>query len=520
MTKIEKIERTILMGAMALAILARFWTLDLPETGWRQSTTAYMAYRMAQESPPDLLHPKVPYRGDKDVRVSELPIYPYLVALVYKAMGTPECVPAARLVSLLFYLGAAYYLFLLVRMLIGVRIALYSAFVYLILPLGFYYSREIHYDVMLIFFCHAFFYYGLRFFESRRWGYFVASTLAGTVAFLMKPPYCFYFGLPLAAWALYPREQNRIKTLFLLAALFVLPLLAAWGFNEYRVALEGTTQQSFVFAQKWTNESEVHHFFGRWEERIDPEKWRILLRWVVFTVFTPLGLVAALLFFIRRWESVSARSHCTLWAFFAGIGLYLLLMFHMMASGHDYYSLPLLFPAAVIWGVFLDALATAFGERAASWPGLGRMLVVVSVLVASAFWIMSYFGYLTADWQVVEVGRVIREKTDPDDLVLSIAKGRWTGATDSRTLYQAKRRGWAIWFDDLTRENLESYKQAGARFATLVIPTDFETKEPVPDYLAVHETDQSDVKNPAGQKIATLYFLDLASAPSNQKTTP
>ncbi|MFH0879220.1 MAG: glycosyltransferase family 39 protein, partial [Lentisphaerota bacterium] len=190
MSKLSPLERTIIFAFIGFGLAVRLahltGPLDMPD--WRQSTTAYMAYRMAQESPPDILHPKVVYRGSRDVRISEFPFYSFVVALVYKMMGTAESLPAARLVTLAFFLGSAFFLFRIVKLLLGHRTAWYVMAVYFCLPLALFYSRAVHYDIALIFFSHAFLFFALQFYCTGRWRYFVWSTTSATMAFLMKAP--------------------------------------------------------------------------------------------------------------------------------------------------------------------------------------------------------------------------------------------------------------------------------------------------------------------------------------------
>ncbi|MBN2564028.1 MAG: glycosyltransferase family 39 protein [Phycisphaerae bacterium] len=461
-----------ILGSLAFRLTKLTGPLDSPE--WRQATTAYMAYRMAAESPPELFHPKVVYRGPQDVRISEFPIYSFLVALAYKAMGVEESLPAARTVSLLFYLGAAWYLFRIVERVLDRRTALLTTAVYFLLPLGIVYSRAVHYDICLVFFSHAFCWYAMRFFDTRRAVFFIVSTLMGTMAFLMKAPYAFYFGLPLAVFALYPRENRTLRTLLLLGGLFVLPLASAWGFNEYRIAVERSGQQGILQPQTWTHTSSISWFFGDLAMRLRTNLWKGIILRALYLVLTPFGLFAAALAPFRPWPAEKRFGAGFVLALTAGVGCYVLLVFYMVAT-HSYYSLPLLVPAAILIGISLESLATSFGKAEYSGAGVARLAVTLILLtlgVAQGLRRGSHiYGvpFFHVDWQRIRAGEVIAAHTEKDDVVFVTSKHRSMGETDPEVLYHAKRRGWGRNLDDMNAERLAAFIQGGASHAALLL---------------------------------------------------
>lgn len=514
MKGIDRLERWTLLAFLVAAAGARLVMLGgaLDEPSWRPSTTAYMAYRMAQESPPDILHPKVVYRGGRDVRVSEFPLYPFLVALVYKAMGVSESLPAARAVTLLFFLGAAWYLYRALALLFDARAGRYAALVFLLLPLGVFYSRSAHYDVTLIFFSHAFFYHGLRFLEGRAWRHFAWATLAGAVGFMMKAPYCFYFGFPLLAWAWYRREERSWRTLFRLAALFVLPLLAALAFNLHRVAVEGSEPQSLLLAQKWTGKSQSDWFFGSLAQRADPQRWKLIARVALRFVFTPLGALAALWACCvpvpREWR----RGAWCVGAWWVGIGAYVMLVFPMIGSLHDYYSLPLLAPAAVMIGLFLAWLARP--GAAGDARGWARMVIAVLGFAAgSAYLLQQSDYYFRHDWQRIAAGWALRDQTAPEELIIVTSLGRGIGETDPKILSHAKRRGWGVAMDKLTPEAFDLLRREGraTRLAVLVTPENRLDPEAHPEWVPFPRQELP-LRNPTGAGIGTLVLYDLRPA--------
>ena len=241
-------EKTLLLAFFLITMIWRFLhlggPLDVPT--WRQADTGYMALRMMDECPPDMLQPKAPYRGSEDVKAAEFPIYPMLASYIYRLAGK-EWLPGARCLTLLFFSGAVAYLFFAIKLLAGWRVAAYVAVVYCLLPLGIPYSRMIHPDFSIIFFSHAFFFHGLAFFEKQGWKHYIFATLAFTAAFLMKAPYAFYFGIPLGAWVFWKLEHWSIRNFALMASLLVLPMAGAMWFNDLRIQMEAPFQESVVY---------------------------------------------------------------------------------------------------------------------------------------------------------------------------------------------------------------------------------------------------------------------------------
>ena len=187
MRSFHKTESVFLWTVAVLAIAFRllYLTGPLDESSWRQAWCAYQARELARENPPQFFYPKINYKGTNDVSVWNLPVYEGVVALAYKSVGVEECLPTARFVSLLFFVGSACFLGLAISLLTGRRAGFYSALVYLLLPLGLFYSRAVHYDVAVLFFCHAFFYTGLKFLDTRKWTYYALATVMAATAFSM-----------------------------------------------------------------------------------------------------------------------------------------------------------------------------------------------------------------------------------------------------------------------------------------------------------------------------------------------
>ncbi|MBU0677839.1 MAG: glycosyltransferase family 39 protein [Verrucomicrobia bacterium] len=498
----------------SLVIILSHMTGPLSAPSWRPSTTAYMAYRMAQESPPDILHPKVVYRGPREVRVSEFPLYPFVVSLVYKAMSVKESLPAARAVTLLFFLGSAYFLHRTMSLLFSKRAAWYAVCVYALMPLNLFYSRSLHYDVALMFCSTGFFYYGLRYCDTKSWLHFGASTVLCAAAFLMKAPYCYFYGFGLLAYLFYTRVNRNLKNLFLLGCLFIFPLLVAVLFNLHRIQIEGSEPQSVLMPQKWTGGSQLSWFFGDLMSRLDPAHWYMFVQRTVLSVLTPAGVVAAFAALVLPGFFRRKQGAVTTWALGFGVFTYVLLVFPMIASTHDYYSLPLTFYGAMLIGVCLEWMS-GIGKRLHNAVG-----PVCAALFLAALWAGSASGlqrgamlvgnpYFKVDWQFTEAGRIIGEHTAEDECTLVTTMGRTLGETDPRVLYAAKRRGWGRGGARMNAEILATYISGGADYCALIMTTEYDPETDRYNFLQGYPHETYPMTSPDGEHVGSVILYDL-----------
>jgi len=449
-------------------------------SAWRQAETAYMTWRLFEESPPEILHMKVPYRGNKDVHLAEFPVQPIITSYIYKLTGG-ENLFIARVVTLFFFLSGAYIFFQILKILAGRRFAYYAAAIYVWLPLGIGYSRAIHVDFCIIFFCVVYLYFALLFFIRGHWQYWILSCLAATVAFLMKAPYCFYLAFPLFIYVMWERKDRTLRNFLYIGSLFIVPLIAAVVFSGYRIALEANETDSLVYCMKWTPELCRHFFFGHLSQRFDSGRWYVVLRRLYYWVFTPGGIFLASLSVFLPLFRRDMKKYACLGAWCLGVMIYALLLFPIFSSSNDYYSLPLLMPTAVC---LTPAMLYIVGERKAPsiasvnyWNFFARIVAVYLLVIIGSISILQKTKRFDVDWQRIKCGEAIRENTDSEDLVLSVTLGRSTGWSDPRILYYAKRKGWAIEFNDLTQQALDLYMENGMGIIALFVGAGYDFSE-------------------------------------------
>jgi 4-amino-4-deoxy-L-arabinose transferase-like glycosyltransferase len=404
--------------------------------------------------------------------ILEFPLPEAVMALGYHVFGLHLSI--ARCQTLIFFVGSLVYLFLLVSSLLYARLAWITALLYAFMPLSLFYSRAIHIDFFAVCFAHAMTYHLVRSFQTGSLLHFLCGTVAASIAFLVKAPYAFYFGLPLlvaAWWTQRPRTMLHLAAAFgIAAALFLL-----W--RRYVEVINDAAPNWFFIPSYMKFVHMGWWYYGPLQMRWDPEVWGQIGWRFLYDVSTPIGVAlfvvgmsyAVFLFWHRR-----HLADVFLWTWLVGVLVYVLIFLNLNFL-HDYYQIPLLAITAVFAALGIEAIATA-GDRlllgTASWTRgvLCLLFVAYAVFYAET-------TYYPLDAVRIEAGRIIEHHTPRDALVIVAPNIVGTDPRDPRLLCRAKRHGWSIYKPHLNDELLMSLKFLGANYLALVIETDGEVTE-------------------------------------------
>ena len=110
---------------------------------------------------------------------------------------------------------------------------------------------------------------------------------------------------------------------------------------------------------------------------------------------------------------------------------------------------------------------------AVSRSGLIRVVVALGLVVAGSIYGLKRGNYYKLDVQKLAAADVVKQHTQPDDLVLNLMKGRSTGFTDPRFLYNAERRGWAYPLESIEHDDLNLLIEHGADVVALLLTPDY-----------------------------------------------
>jgi 4-amino-4-deoxy-L-arabinose transferase-like glycosyltransferase len=187
-----------------------------------------------------------------------------------------------------------------------------------------------------------------------------------------------------------------------------------------------------------------------------------------------------------------------------GAVIFALTVFPHFSSAHDYYSTPLLAPAAILIALGLAAVSAS----TARWRTAILALVLLGLVVGSAYAVRRV-NFFSRDWQRIRAGEAIAQYTAPGDLVVSATLGRSTGGPDPRILYFANRRGWTIELKDLNPEALDLYRAHGADGVALLITPQHPSTEDQYPILASFPREIVELRDPDGQPIGHLVLFRL-----------
>jgi len=463
----------ILFGMILFGLLLRLPSTNMPlldRNSCRQTDTAAIARNFYKHGL-NIFHPQVDWRGASEGYVeSEFPIYPFLVAILYRVLGPNDLL--GRMVSLIFFIFSAVLLFRLTQKLWDDQTAVWAALFFMISPMNIHYSRTFMPTSMLVCCSIASIYYFSEWMDKEKWSLFFASALATTLAVLIKPP-SLCLGLPLFYLALrkYKRSIFSEWRIGLFALLVLIPSFA-WYYHARQLFLE------------------THLTFGIWEGGyskfgnptywLNPTFYKVMVFRIVNDILTLPGLVpAAIGFFLM----LRKRNDVSFWW-----GLAFAVEIFIVAEGHqthDYYQMPLVPVLSIYVG---QGMSSLWGKDLLKGSFLSHRFTTKSLL-AALFILMAIAGlsktreYLRYDPKRLEFGQRIEQLTDADSLVIF---GGWRKGSqlqvkyppsDPIDFYFSHRKGWEISVDQWSISLIDSLREQGARYFASYYPKGLEIKE-------------------------------------------
>lgn len=421
-------EWLLLLVIILLGVWLRTYRLDTPLAdwhSWRQADTAAVARNFVQENF-NLLYPQSdsfwslslgqlpnPHR----YFMNEFPLYNASVAVLYRYFGINHVY--GRMVSIAISMIGAFYLYLLVKKLLGFGYAITSLLYYSLLPFNIYYNRVFMPDPSFAAFSIITLYCCVCWVENRRVSHALFMSLTFAIATLIKP-YAVFMAIPMIYWVIRNRglEIFRHKTTYLYALGAILPLVL-W---RYHLSLhpEGS------FATGWLlNEGNIR-FTGAF------------FRWLIFDrlnrlIFATGGFVLLMvgLFTAHLKKNASLFFVWTLAIFF---------YFTIFAKGninHDYYQLPIVAPGVVLSVIGASQLINLAKTRLSRW--LNGSLVLSLFALSLAFGWFEVRGFFNINNPaIVAAGEAVDRLLPKDAIVIAPYQG------DPAFLYQTNRHGWPI----------------------------------------------------------------------------
>ncbi|MCC6283310.1 MAG: hypothetical protein IT262_22075, partial [Saprospiraceae bacterium] len=272
------------------------------------------------------------------------------------------------------------------------------------------------------------------------------SSLFATLAFVIKAPYAFYFALPMLFFAM---QQKALGWVIRTGGFYLIALLAFWLWQQHVNEINSAAPNlDYILHYRKMTQS-ASWYFGTLQQRLSLYPWWVLLQRGILEV----AGIGGIAFFLLGWRGLKQLPNVRfLMIWMLALVAYVLIFFNLNFV-HNYYQLPLLAPVAILCARGLQTAAATKPYR----------LLLFFGLMATANWMFceNYYYQVAADH--VEIGRLIRENTPKDALVISTYQQ--LDCRNPKILYRAARRGWSVEEAALKPEVIERlHLEQGAQF--------------------------------------------------------
>jgi len=481
---------------------------------WRQVDTAVMA-RYFHEDSLNLFYPQVNWGGARGYVESELPLVPFIAALLYHAFGPDDM--WGRVTSVGFSAGLIVFVFLAVREMCGSAAGRAAALLVAVSPGAVYYGRTFMPDTAMLCFAVGALYAWIRHLEGGSRRALAWSSALLSLSILVKLPGVLVL-LPMAAAAWQARGRAALADRRLWTAVAAaLVIAAAWYVHAYSVFRETGLTFGILAHPARTYPPEVSpgpwpDVFSKWSTvalLTDGDFYRTLLHRIVRLHLTPVGFSIALVGLLTwrsRWSLVPAAwlAAMTLFVLGAGFG-------HL---AHDYYQLPLVIIGAMYFGVVAAPLfdgAWLSARIGGKWRGPVASGLLVTALSLLLFFessvIRTHFRPARLDTDIQQAGAAVDRAAAERDALLIVVDDY--GVTSPVLLYFAERRGWSFGPRDLTPALVDWLRKLGARyFVTTEWDELSELNPEVAAYVARHRRVGLDGEPPQTRLFDLRQFQD------------
>ncbi len=233
-------------------------TMPLLEgTTMRQVQTAVIAKNILKDNF-NILYPKTDFSGNSTAYLAlEFPLLNLLAALGYWLLGAVH-EWFGRILSILFFSGAAIFLYNIVKKLFGEEVSLWSVAVFGLSPLSIIFSRCFMPDFEMIFFSLGAFYFMLQYIDSLKSRNFWLSAVFIALAMLVKP-HSFYMYIVIFFLLFQNKEKLPVfrPSNWLYFTLTLIPA-ALWYYHGKNLHSLFEKEQAFNFqVSNWFNLSEL-----------------------------------------------------------------------------------------------------------------------------------------------------------------------------------------------------------------------------------------------------------------------
>ena len=432
----------VLLAVFFMAHLPGLTNPPLDLHSWRQTDTAAVARNLREESV-NIFMPRIDMRAQHSgVTGMEFPLYNGLLYLTNTVFGFAHW--HGRLISLLASCMGMGFFYAFVKRRYDQQTAIVAAGGLALLPLWFYFSRNIQPDVLMVSLSLGAIYYAQRFSETGKRRQLILLLIFFSLACLVKLPAVFIAPVILAiiGWRRI-RKAMSWQNVGWVILLVVLPSLLWYRQSAYLSANYGLGQ----------------YYYGDLSLKLSYELLRqggligvlqfynlpfakSTFFYYVFALFGLIRLVAR-----RDWVPL-------IWA--GSIGAFLLI-FGNKSFYHNYYSLPLTPILALVMAIGAVWLYQVIAKES-RWVAVVLSIVVVVAAAKHTYQTIKPW-YALGSTSALRLEQIMDRLSERRDLVAV----NWSG--NPQLLYFAHRKGWSL--ADLSPTALRSLQPLGLKYAVI-----------------------------------------------------
>ena len=446
--------RSIFYGIIVIACLLRLYGITLPlieSHQLRQAQTADVARNLYYDKM-DIFHTRMSFIGDGvKPAILEFPLMHGITALAYYVFGVHEII--GRIVSILFSIGALLVMYGLARQFLSVPASLAAMGLYGLSPMNIFFSRAFMPESSMLFFMIGAVYFFLVWLDSKITRYYVLGLLFMILACLTKFTAAVILAPILTAWFLKERwtilKNSKFWAYFLVSSVSILGWMAwAHHVNSINPALAGASWFDMATAGR-----------GVWQQLFKLSFYKFVGGSIIFLLLTPIGfigMIAGLLYIPCGWK----RSVLFMWL--AAILAYFIVL-SGANSGHIYYHLHLLPPAAVLFGYGVQKLLM-LPDRMRNLFRSKLFLAFLALIVCGYLYgYCAFFNYMYSIRMpyVLEVAKLIRANAGEKEIIACNEPGP---ASEQVMAYYSEYPVRMFYSKNANSyiEDLEKYKDDGA----------------------------------------------------------
>jgi hypothetical protein len=355
---------------LLIGVGLRIWNLDSPliDAMYLRQTQTADAIRSMIEEPGFQLDANISWRGTTDARLLlEFPLYNQLAQGVYEALALvvptdpafagradPRWIDVSgRLVSITFWALAFWLVQCLWMRFLNPRQAFWANALVVFAPLSVFYGQAVMPEMLFLAITIGFVIALLRYAECPLAMRFGAIALLALLGCLIKFPAFSHMGLlaVILLWVERGWKFLLLRPVHWFGLIAILVLVKLWSGQVTAV-----NTAHFV---SWTSENSLSLFLGDPAARLHPHLYIRVAAYLTAFVLTPFGVLFAALGLFQLWKRRTEKIALFLGAWLLSLVFYVLLWGPRCAGGHAYYNLPMLFPAAMLFGLGMDRVLSS-----------------------------------------------------------------------------------------------------------------------------------------------------------------